>query len=90
MGVPTIAQKIYSLDGVSTGANEASIAEPQEICDGRRRLLVERGEFIALHLPRLTKVVGGSSITMTEQRGIAMVLAVPIAVVSAVSWLQLQ
>jgi hypothetical protein len=30
MGVPTIAQKIYSLDGVSTGANEASIAEPQE------------------------------------------------------------
>jgi hypothetical protein len=74
MGVPTIAQKIYSLDGVSTGANEASIAEPQEICDGRRRLLVERGEFIALHLPRLTKVVGGSSITMMD-KGISIVLA---------------
>jgi hypothetical protein len=72
-----IAQKICSLVVVSTVANKASIAEPTAIWV----------EWVGIHrcpppLPRLTMVVGGSSITIMKG-GIAMVLAAHIAVVWA-------
>jgi hypothetical protein len=84
--VTIIAQKSSSPVAASTAttANKASFQNPEQSVTGHLAKLVEQK---GIHSPpsRLTLVVvGGSSSITTMEGGIAMVLAVPIAVVSAV------